>query len=99
MARYKPGNSGNPGGRPAGSKNKLRAPLKEELREWLSDTWPQIKRDVKAMKPEDRVRIWEKILAYDLPRPKDPLEVNMDIRHLTEDQVDSLLDRILERKV
>ena len=51
------------------------------------------------MKPEDRVRIWEKILAYDLPRPKDPLEVNMDVRHLSEDQVDSLLDRILERKV
>lgn len=98
MAKFKAGTSGNPGGRPVGSKNRVRTPIKEELREWLSDTWPQIKRDIKTMKPEDRAKFWERILAYELPRPKDPLEVNMDVRHLSEDQVDELLDRILDRK-
>jgi len=39
MARYKQGESGNPAGRPVGSKNKVTPVTVDEVREFVNDNW------------------------------------------------------------
>ena len=69
MARYKEGESGNPAGRPVGSKNKVTPVTVDEVREFVNDNWEGIKRDFRKMEPADRVQCYLQLLRYVLPTP------------------------------
>ena len=57
MAKYKPGESGNISGRPAGSSNRINAKAKEQLSDFYTNTMlPSLKKDWPKLSPAQRVR-------------------------------------------
>jgi hypothetical protein len=69
MARgLKKGTTNNPAGRPAGTPNKVTQELRERIKNFLEDNWPQIEQDFSALDPEKRFLLFEKLLQYAVPR-------------------------------
>jgi hypothetical protein len=63
------GQAGNQNGRPKGSPNKVTADLREWIKELLDGNREQFIRDMQALEPYQRLVLWEKLLAYVLPKP------------------------------
>jgi hypothetical protein len=72
--KYSKGQTGNPHGRPVGSKNKVTADLREWVKELLDGTREQFIRDMQALEPYQRLVVWERLLAYVLPKPATEIE-------------------------
>jgi Family of unknown function (DUF5681) len=68
--RFKPGESGNPAGRPKGSKNQN--DLRELVNEILTNNFSldQISEDLNAIDPKDRINAILKLLEFGLPKLK-----------------------------
>jgi hypothetical protein len=67
--KYTKGQTGNPNGRPKGSPNKATAELREWVKELLDGNREQFIRDMQALEPYQRLVLWERLLAYVLPKP------------------------------
>lgn len=65
---FKKGKSGNPQGRPKGSKGKAPAALLERVKLLVDDNMDQIKKDLKNLPPTERVRAIIKLLEFVLPK-------------------------------
>ncbi|GAB6395427.1 MAG: hypothetical protein MdMp024_1739 [Bacteroidales bacterium] len=63
------GKSGNPDGRPQGSKNKTTADIREWIKELLDSNREQFIRDLQDIEPYQRLALLEKLLAYAVPKP------------------------------
>lgn len=87
---WKPGQSGNPSGRPKGSRNKLgEAFLADMLADWLEHGADAI-RQMRERRPADYVRV----VASILPRE---LNVKVDeVADMSDDELAAQLDRLLE---
>lgn len=64
--RYKPGQSGNPNGRPKGSPNITKQQTKELVNMFIENNWRQIQRDFDSLKPRERIDIIVRLLKYNL---------------------------------
>jgi hypothetical protein len=62
------GQSGNPDGRPQGSKNKTPADLLELLKRFAIDNFEQFKKDFDSLTPELRCSLWLKAMLHIVPK-------------------------------
>lgn len=62
------GTTNNPNGRPKGKPNRITKEVREYLRELIEKQLPQIKRDLRALEPKDRLLILEKLMQYVIPK-------------------------------
>ncbi len=62
------GMTNNLNGRPAGSKNKATAEIRELLTAFISENWENVQQDFMNLEPKDRLAFYEKILQYTLPK-------------------------------
>ncbi|MGD9930250.1 MAG: DUF5681 domain-containing protein [Mangrovibacterium sp.] len=69
---FKKGQSGNPGGRPPGTKDKATKEIREKISDILEDhfTPDKISEDLEAMEPKDRLTFLTKLLEYAVPKLK-----------------------------
>lgn len=69
MARklFKKGESGNPNGRPKGSKNRTTEELRMMLKQIIDDNLDDLYDDIRKMKPIPRAMILEKLIKYNIP--------------------------------
>lgn len=56
------------GGRKKGTPNKDTKQLRDKIDMLLNEQWPQIKEDLKDLKPKDRIDTYIKLLEYSLPK-------------------------------
>ena len=68
MGKFKAGKSGNPAGRPAGSKNVLTKTLRSKLKTLIDSELDQLPALLDGLPPEKRLDIIIKLIAYTLPR-------------------------------
>jgi hypothetical protein len=83
MAKFKPGQSGNPTGRKAGKPNKTTEELRGLIQAFIEKNWSRIQADFDAMKPGDRLTFLNSLLRHVLPEPITP-------DRLTEEQLEQL---------
>lgn len=67
MAQQK-GHTGNPNGRPKGTPNKLTSTVRSWIVELINDNREQIEKDLKSLKPVERLTFIERLLPYILPK-------------------------------
>ncbi len=93
---FKKGESGNPNGRIKGTPNVITKDLRERVRELLESQFEQVAADLASLEPKDRVNTWLKMSEFVLPKLQ-RTETVFDLSKLTEEQVDALFSRALEK--
>ena len=91
------GRTNNPYGRPAGSKNKATAEIRELLTGFISDNWDNMLEDFNKLEPKERLAFYEKILQYTLPRLQATTLENINPPALTVSYSEFLADLRAER--
>ena len=90
------GQTGNPFGRPKGSKNKTNIALRTLIQEFLEGNFELIKTDFKALQPHVRIKLYTDLLAYALPRleavPVNESELKID--YLSPEALEQLTQHI-----
>jgi len=99
MGKFKKGQSGNPSGRKPGVSNKITKELRDRIKDFLEGKWSQIEEDFDALESKDRVQLFEKLLQYVLPRMASmDIEGEIDLRTLSEETLDKIADRLINKK-
>jgi len=79
--RFKPGQSGNPNGRPPGSRNKANQEIKKVFQDILNENVETLRQDIAGLQPEKRVQALLKIAEFLLPKPQN-IDLQLEYRHL-----------------
>jgi len=67
MAQKK-GQTGNPNGRPKGSKNRSTSEIKTAIQKLLDTNVSQMERDLQELSPKDRISVLLKLAEFVLPK-------------------------------
>ncbi len=89
------GCTGNPAGRPKGTKNKVTAELKERIKTFLDANFEAVTESFKELDAEKRILLYEKFLGYVVPKVKEN-DYRISISKLSDEEVDQLLNRFLK---
>ncbi len=87
---FQPGVSGNPAGRPSGSKNKATEDIRNRITLLIENNLDLIEKDFRSLKSRDRLAIFERYLRYVVP----PLSV-VDVRAQFRPEIEILSDEQL----
>lgn len=82
------------GGRKAGTPNKTTGTIKEWIAEVVEKNRSQVEKDLKAMAPEKRVAMIERLVQYIIPKAS---TVNINFEQLNDQQLDQLIDEMINR--
>lgn len=91
---FKKGESGNPSGRPAGSKNKATELVKTLIETMITDNADQLKDHFKALRGKDKLKAFIDLLPYVVPRLQST-SLDIDLEKLSDEQLDELYNRII----
>ena len=79
--------------------NKITKELRDRIKDFLEGKWSQIEDDFDALESKDRVQLFEKLLQYVLPRMASmDIEGEIDLRTLSEETLDKIADRLINKK-
>ena len=92
MAQKK-GHTGNPKGRPKGKPNKLTSTVREWIAELIDSNRDQVEKDLKALKPIERVQMIERLMQYVVPKQQ-AVSAAIDFSQLTDSQLDEVVNRL-----
>ena len=94
MAQKK-GHTGNPKGRPKGKPNKLTSTVREWIAELIDSNRDQVEKDLKALKPIERVQMIERLMQYVVPKQQ-AVSAAIDFSQLTDSQLDEVVNRLTQ---
>jgi hypothetical protein len=87
------GKTNNPNGRPKGTPNKVTGEVRTWLAGLIDKNRKQIERDLKQLKPKDRLYILEKLMQYTVPKQQ-AVTAQISIDSLTDSQLDTIISEI-----
>ena len=82
------------GGRKAGTPNKVTSDLRGRIEQLVNDQFDVIKADLETLDPKDRIAAYQRFIEYVLPKQR---EQKIDLSSLSDEQIDDLLDRVLDK--
>ena len=99
---FLPGQTGNPNGRPPGSRNKANSEIKAVFQDILNENIQTLREDIAGLTSEKRVQALLKIAEFLLPKPQN-LDIQLEYRELErllqstpEKYVEQLTAKVLE---
>ena len=93
MSKFIKGQSGNPSGRPKGTKNKITLALRETINNFLEDNFHQITADFDKLSPKDRTKLYCDLLQYGLPKLQST-STDIKFEHLSDEQLDEVINKL-----
>jgi len=93
MAKFKPGQSGNPEGRPKGAKDKANKEIRQKISDFIEANIDKIQSDINELEPEKRIRYFIQLLEYSIPKMR---AIEADITE-TESLTDTERNEIIKR--
>lgn len=91
---FKKGKSGNPNGRPKGSKNKATTSVRVWLAQLIDDNREQLAKDFKNISAKDRLAMLDKFLQYLIPKQS---TTGVDFNTLSDAQVDDVINQLMKK--
>ena len=95
MPKLKPGQSGNPAGRPKGSRNKTTKLTRQFITDFLEEDQPKAAKDWLKLSPWERWQIRTQLLEYAAPKLS-RTETTLDVSKLSDEEVNRLFDLALK---
>ena len=93
MARQKNDGKGRLGGRAKGTPNRVTASIKDWVTQVIDKNRRQMERDIKALEPQDRLQMLEKLMQYVVPKQQ-AVSANVDFNKLSDEQLNALVDEL-----
>lgn len=93
MPRQKNDGRGRLGGRTKGTPNKVTSSIRDWLMELVNKNKRQVKRDLDALDPKDRLVMIEKFMQYVVPKQQ-AVAASVDFSTLTDEQLDMVVEQI-----
>lgn len=90
---FEKGQSGNPGGRPKGSGNKVTSKLRETITAFLDENFQKVKQDFDKLKPGERIRMYIELLQFGVPKLQS-VHMETDFDNLSDDQLDQIIEAL-----
>lgn len=94
MAKFLPGQSGNPAGRPKSTKNVVPADLRQRLRFFMDGKFDGVNAAFDRLDDAQKVQYYIRLLPYVVPALKES-DVRLTVDSMTDDQLHQVIDEIL----
>lgn len=91
MSKFIKGQSGNPSGRPKGTKNKTNEHLRTMIGDFLTDAFPKMVEEFDNLDPHQQHKLFTDLLTYGLPKLS---SVSMGVQY--DNMTDKELQQIIE---
>lgn len=88
MAQFRPGQSGNPAGRPRGARGKTVEQIRAIILKIIGENAEKIRDDLESLDPKDRLTILDRLMKHALPAPID------DILRLSDADFEKLVHQV-----
>jgi hypothetical protein len=92
---FEKGISGNPGGRPAGSKNKAGEGLRNLISDFLEQRFKQVVEDFEQLEPKDRIKVFTDLLQYSVPKLQ-AVSNSIEFEKLSDEQLDTIINQLVQ---
>ena len=89
------GHTNNPNGRPKGKPNKVTGDVRRWLAELIDGNRSQIKKDLKALSPKDRLLVLEKLMQYVVPKQQ-ATTLEIDYSKMTDAQLTNIVEQLTQ---
>lgn len=93
---FEKGNSGNPGGRPKGTGNKLTMQLRETISNFLEKNFESVVKDFESLTPRERLKFYCDLLQYGLPKLQ-AVQMQTDFEKLSDEQLDFIINELIKK--
>jgi len=94
MARFEKGKSGNPTGRPRGTKSKTTEQLRRIIAKFLTANLTSIQAEYDSLKTaREKLNFVERLLRHVLPPPQD------ELMKLSDEDLDRLINKLKNRQI
>jgi hypothetical protein len=87
------GMSGNPSGRPKGSRNKASEHLRGLIADFLEEKFDQVVQDFADLDPKDRIRFYCDMLQYSVPKLQS-VGSSVDFENLSDQELDQIIEEL-----
>ena len=87
------GKTGNPNGRPTGSRNKAGRDLRQWVTDFISNHTSQFEADFLKLDAKDRITAFDKMLRYVLPTLQST-NMKVDFEKLSDQQLDTIISEL-----
>lgn len=93
---FKKGQSGNPSGKPKGTKNKTSELLRGKISQFIEMEFKAIQKDFKKLSPKDRAKLFIDLVPFVVPKLQS-VSMDLNLEKLTEDQLDQIINELKSR--
>src|SRR5688572_8327095 len=90
---FEKGVSGNPNGRPKGSKNKASEGLRVLITEFLERQFDQVLDDFGRLEPRERIKFYIELLQYSVPKLQ-AVSTSIDFEKLSDEDLDRVINEL-----
>ncbi len=97
--KFKPGQSGNPRGRPKAATNKVGRPLKSTISAFLTEQFQELPGLYKSLKPAEKARMLIDLLPYALPKLQSiAVDGELNLSGLSEADIDRIAYKLMNNE-
>lgn len=92
---FKKGESGNPAGKPQGTRNKTTRQMRDLISGFLADNFEDVVEAFEELKPREKVKAYVDLLQYAIPKMQST-QLKSDFEAMTDEELEELVKTLNE---